>query len=149
MKIKLTVEAEAECCHKSKKHVHFGYRIGEPQPKHRRKEMLDIEITNEQKIKVTLNPVTESGNPAELDGKPEWSVLSGGNEDPSKNLQVSEDGLSAYLISNDTPGDIEFLIKADADRGAGFEEISDVIRVHVSGAKAKSLGLVKGEPEPK
>lgn len=109
--------------------------------------MLEISLTNEQKVKVTLTPVTATGKPAPVDGVPTWEVISGAG--PGQNLEVAEDGMSAYLISNDTPGDIEFLVKADADIGEGMEEISDIIKLHVAGAKATSLGLVAGDPEPK
>ena len=55
--------------------------------------MLEITITNEQKIQVTLKPVTATGRPAKLDGTPEWSVISG-----DSTLEVATDGLSAFLI---------------------------------------------------
>lgn len=106
--------------------------------------MLELTITNEQKINVTLKPVTATGKPAKLDGAPSWTTLSGNSQ-----VQVADDGLSADLISSDDPGDTEVMIKADADLGDGVEEISDIIRLHVAGAKAANLGLSAGEPTPK
>lgn len=106
--------------------------------------MFEIKLTNEQKIRVALTPKTATGKPAVLDGKPVWEVLSGGST-----VEVAEDGLSAYLVSSDTPGDTQVLVKADADLGEGVEEISDVIKLTVEGAKAASLGLTIGEPEAK
>lgn len=106
--------------------------------------MLDLTITNEQKIPVALSPVTETGRPAKLDGKPEWSILSG-----NSTLEVASDGLSAFLVSADDPGDTDFLVKADADLGSGVTEVSDVIRLHVAGAQAKNLGLTAGTAVPK
>jgi hypothetical protein len=103
-----------------------------------------VTITNEQKIKVTLTPVTDTGKPAKLDGKPSWSVISGNSQ-----VEVAEDGLSAFLISADDPGDTQFLIKADANLGEGVEEISDIIDLTVQGATAKNLGVSLGTPEPK
>jgi hypothetical protein len=41
------------------------------------------------------------------------------------------------------------VIEADADLGEGVETISDAIRLTVEGAKAQSLGLSVGTPEPK
>lgn len=114
-----------------------------PVPK--RKPMpLDLTVTNEQKIQVTLNPVTATGRPAPLDGAPEWTVISG-----NSTLDVASDGKSAFLVSSDDPGDTQFLVKADANLGAGVEEISDTIRLSVEGARAASLGLVAGSPIPK
>jgi len=105
---------------------------------------LDLTVTNEQKIQVTLTPVTETGKPATLDGAPTWSVISG-----NSTLDVAADGLSAFLVSADDPGDSDFLVKADADLGSGVVEVSDTIRLHVAGAQAKSLGLAAGPAVPK
>ena len=107
--------------------------------------MLEITVTNEQKIKVTITPVTESGKPATLDGAPTWVVNSGG-----ATLDVAEGGLSAYLISSDDDlSDSVVQIDADADLGAGVEAVSDVILLHTLHANAKSLGLSAGQPESK
>lgn len=105
---------------------------------------VSVKLSNEQKVKVTLTPVTDTGKPAKLDGAPTWEVISGG-----ATLAVAPDGLSADLISADDPGDSEILVKADADLGEGVEEISDVIQLSVVGATAKNLGLTVGTPEPK
>jgi len=106
--------------------------------------MIEITITNEQKVPVTLAPVTATGKPAKLDGKPLWSVESG-----DSTLAVADDGLSAYLISSDTPGDTVVLVRADADLGEGIEEVADTIKLTVEGANAESLGMKAGPPEPK
>lgn len=103
--------------------------------------MLEITITNEQKIPVTLNPATGGGKPAPVDGKPNWSVISGDSV-----VEPAEDGKSAFLVSSDTPGDTQFLVEADADLGDGVETISSIIKLTVVGAKAANLGLVAGDP---
>ncbi len=106
--------------------------------------MLQINITNEQQVNVTLHPVTATGRPATVDGPPTWTVQSG-----NSTVTVAEDGLSADLISSDTPGDTEILVEADADLGQGVVPISDIIRLSVAGAQAANLGLVAGDPTPK
>lgn len=108
------------------------------------KPIMKITITNEQQVQVTLTPVTQGGQPAQLDGVPTWEVISG-----NSTILVAEDGKSAILRSADDPGDTEILIKADADLGAGVVEVSDVIQLTVAGAMAASLGLTVGEPSPK
>lgn len=105
---------------------------------------MQINITNEQQVKVTLTPVTATGRPATLDGAPTWEVISG-----DSTVTVAENGLSADLISSDLPGDTEIMVRADADLGSGVVEISDIIRLSVAGAQAANLGLVAGEPTPK
>lgn len=121
----------------------FAYKIGLVTQK-QRYYMLEITITNEQKVPVTLAPVTATGQPAKLDGKPTWEVVTG-----DSTVVVADDGLSAELVSSDNPGDTEILVKADADLGAGVEEISDIIKLTVQGARAQSLGLTAGTPVPK
>ena len=106
--------------------------------------MIEKTLTNEQKIKATLTPVTETGRPAKLDGAPSWTI-----QDGNCTISVADDGLSATIIAGDVPGDTMILIEADADLGAGVQKVSDAIKIHVEGAMAKSLGLAFGEPEPK
>ncbi len=106
--------------------------------------MLEITITNEQQVNVTLHPVTETGKPAQVDGAPTWTVQSG-----DATVTPAADGLSADLISSDTPGDTQILVEADADLGSGVITISDIITLHVAHANAANLGLVAGDPTPK
>ena len=104
----------------------------------------EVTLTNEQKVTATLVPVTATGKPAKVDGPPTWTVISG-----SSTATAAADGLSATIVSSDDPGDTEIMVKADADLGSGVEEISDIIKVSVVGAKASSLGLTFGTPEAK
>src|SRR5262245_28838673 len=106
--------------------------------------MLEISITNEEKVKVTLTPVTATGKPAKVDGVPSWEVVTG-----NSTVEPAEDGMSADLISSDDPGDTDFLVKADADLGEGVTEISDIVRLAVAGAQAANLGLTADAPVPK
>lgn len=131
---------------RAKPPARFAWSIGlvEMKTDHEGQHTMDIKLTNEQKVKVTLAPVTATGKPAPLDGKPTWTVQSG-----DSTIEASEDGLSAYLISSDTPGDTVIVVEADADLGEGVETLSDAIRLTVEGARAKSLGLAVGEPEAK
>lgn len=106
--------------------------------------MIEITITNEQKIKVTLAPVTSTGKPARLDGIPSWSVVNG-----NSTILPDADGMGCYLISADMPGDTVVLVSADADLGEGVVTVSDTITLHVQGAQAASLGLSVGTAEAK
>lgn len=105
---------------------------------------LELTITNEQKIHVKLRPVTASGRPAQLDGPARFTSLSG-----EAISEVDSDGLGAYLISGDGPGDSQFIIEADADIGSGVVTISDTILLHVQGANAAALGVTADQPENK
>lgn len=135
---KLIISAHA------RKRVRFDWVIGLVTKKTRTKGTMEIRITTEQQVRVTLAPKTDSGKPAKLDGAPAWTTISG-----SSQVNVDEDGLGAMLVSSDDPGDTEIMVKADADLGEGVEEISDIIKLSVVGATAKNLGLVAGTPELK
>lgn len=105
---------------------------------------LNIALTNEQKVLVTLNPTTESGNPAPLDGEPTWAVTEG-----DATIEVQSGGLSAYIVSGN-PGSSTVTVTADADMDAGeTRELSDVIAVTVVAAEAASIGFSVGTPEQK
>lgn len=112
---------------------------------------LDLNITNEQKIPVTVNPTTATGKPASLDGALRVSVVSGAStftQDPASPNSV-------MLVSSDTPGDTTFLIEGDSDltpddaNGGGVQLIQDTVTLHVAGALAANLGLSAGAAEPK
>lgn len=103
-----------------------------------------VNLTNEQKVQITLAPVTGAGHPAQLDGKPAWNVLSGNGT-----VEPSEDGKSATLVSSDDVGDTEIEISADADLGEGIVPITGNITMHVVSATAQSLGMSAGVPENK
>lgn len=102
-----------------------------------------VTTTSEEKILVTLNPVTAAGNPAQVDGTPSWVVVSG-----DATIEPSTDGLSCYLISG-TVGNSVITVTADADLGEGVREITDTIDYAVVSAEASSLGLSVGTAEPK
>lgn len=130
---------------KKKKEYRFDYSVGPVTRKERKREtMLEINITNEQQVNVVLHPVTETGRPAQVDGVPTWTVQSG-----DAAVNAASDGMSADLVSSDTPGDTQVLVEADADLGSGVITISDIITLHVNHANAANLGLVAGDPTPK
>jgi len=106
--------------------------------------MLNLKIQNDQKIQLTLAPVTASGKAAAVDGKPVWTVVDG-----DSTVVVADDGLSAFLVSSDTAGTSHFSVSADADLGAGVETISDTVELVVENAKAVALGLTAGTPVAK
>jgi hypothetical protein len=122
----------------------FDVAFGLPTNKAKENTMVETTITNEQKVNVTLSPKTDTGKPAKLDGAPVWSVVSG-----DSTVVASADGLSADLVSSDTPGDTVFLVDGDADLGSGVEDIQETITLHVSGANAKNLGIAFGTPVAK
>ena len=106
--------------------------------------MLDITLNSFQQVKVTCVPVTKTGTSAKLDGAPIWTVTGG-----DSTLVVADDGLSADLISSDTPGDTTYLVDGDADLGAGVVDVQDTILLHVTGVNFERIGFAAGVPEAK
>jgi len=125
----------------SKPKAHFDIAFGLVIQKAKKPMAVATSITNAQKVNVTLSPKTDSGKPAKLDGAPVWSVVSG-----DSTVVPAADGLSADLISSDTPGDTTFLIDADADLGTGVEDLQETITLTVIGENAKNLGITIGTP---
>lgn len=113
--------------------------------------MQDSTITNEQKLPLSLNPTTEAGHAARVDGTPTWALRDG---DPGT-LEVAADGLSAVYVSPDavdadpTKNVAQVTVTADADLGQGVKNITDTAEVTIISAEAQSLGLTAGTPVPK
>lgn len=122
----------------------FNFRVDLPVNKEKDKKMIEVVITTEQKVNVTVKPVTATGKPAAVDGAPVW-VVSDGNA----TLAVADDGLSAFLISSDEPGTSTIVVSADADLSGEVETITDTISLVTKNANASSLGFSVGTPEPK
>jgi hypothetical protein len=101
-------------------------------------------ITSEEKIPVTLAPLTAAGNPATVDGVPVWEVTSG-----DATLAVAADGLSAYLISGAADVVSSVTVTADADLGEGVTNLSEVVTLTVVAPSAALLGATAGAPELK
>jgi hypothetical protein len=106
--------------------------------------MKELKLTNKQKATVTINTKNAVGDPVTVDGIPTWTVTSG-----DSTVIVSSDGLSAEIISSDTPGATTILVSADADLGSGIETLQDHIKVFVVGDKATNLGLTTSKFSPK
>lgn len=103
----------------------------------------EASVTNEEKVLVTVNPVTSHGRPAALDGPITVEVQSG-----SGTFELQDDK-SFYAISSDDPGDTVYVIHGDADLGSGIVDVSDVVVLHVAGANASNLGITVGAPVEK
>ena len=67
----------------------LGVAFGPSGPKENR--MIEQTITTEQKVAVTLAPMTAAGNPAQVDGTPSWYVQSG-----DATIETADGGISAH-----------------------------------------------------
>lgn len=107
--------------------------------------MIEVSITTEQRVLVSVNPLTESGTPTVVE-TPVWEIAEGPE---FVELEVQLDGLSAFINSTSLSGNAIVRVTADADTSAGVENISEDVVVTVSIPQAVDLGLTAGVPEPK
>jgi hypothetical protein len=100
-------------------------------------------MTTEEKVLVLVQPLTEAGNPAPVDGAATFTVTSG------TCTIAPVDNLSAYVVSGSAPGDSLITMHVDADLGAGVVPVDDTLTVTVVSPTAASLEVTVGEPELK
>lgn len=106
----------------------------------RRSSMITLKAT--QKVLFELEAKDAKGNPAQLDGVPQWSLSNPG----VAHLDVAPDGMSATVVA-DFGGTTQVAASADADLGEGVRTISCVDDVTVLPAEAVSLGFKVGTPQ--
>lgn len=119
------------------------WHVGPVQRKERSFLMpVDVHITNEEKIRLSITPMTPGGQPAPIDGVAQWNVQG------DCTLEAI-DATSAWVLSGSVIGDSVVTVTADADMGAGTVSIMDTATVHVESPMASQLGLAAGAPELK
>jgi hypothetical protein len=123
-------------------HVMWNYKVGRQTLKSEEStKMLELSCTNEEKIHVSLKPVTAAGKPVPIENFT-VSVQSGDGT-----FEIDPDGAFGFwVISGDAAGDTAYAINADADLGEGVQNIADFITLRVHGALAAALGMVAEAP---
>ena len=104
---------------------------------------LELTCTNEEKILITVSPVTASGKPTKLDGPATVDVTSG-----EGGVSMVDD-TSFFVVSPDVPGVTTYLVRGDSDLGGGVVMIADTISLNVTSVLASSLGISAGPAVPK
>lgn len=105
-------------------------------------------ITNEQKLKLTINPQTAAGNPAEVEaGSVVWENTTEGSDVTLETIEGEPN--SVYAVSGSNEGVTNIKVSADADLGEGVATIEDNVTLTVVQATADNLGIASGEPELK
>ena len=107
--------------------------------------MVSAQSTNEERVPITIDPRTASGNPAGFDGDILLTV-----QDGDATAALDPDNQKRFfVVSGDNPGVSHIMFSIDADLGAGVRNLSDVVEYTVNGAEAVSLNVSVGTPEPK
>lgn len=106
---------------------------------------MSLILTDIQKVALSIKPVSAAGNPAPVDGKPEWVS----SAPDVVTVEAAEDGMSAVVMTTGKLGTAQVAVKADADLGEGVVEITGVLDVEVKASAAVSLSIEAGAPENK
>lgn len=102
-------------------------------------------LTDAQKVALSVAFTTKAGNPASVDGAPQWV-----SSDPTV-IQVvqSEDGLSAEAIAVGPLGVAQVSVTADADLGEGVSTITGVLDIEVKASQAVFAIVAAAAPADK
>ena len=102
-------------------------------------------LTDIQKLPISIAFKSAAGNPATVDGVPVWMSS---NPDVAT-VEPAADGLSVMVTVVGVLGTTQVSVRADADTGAGIEEIIGTLDIEVVGSKAAFIELTPGVPELK
>lgn len=100
-------------------------------------------ITDSQQVPVVVQFVTKKGNPAPVDGIPEWTT---DNSDVFS-LTPAADGMSCVVAAAGPLGLGKVQVTADADLGAGVQHVIGVLDGTVTGGNAATVVLTPGTAE--
>lgn len=100
---------------------------------------VEVSLTTEQQVRLSVTPMTPGGQPATVDGEVQWSV------EGACTLEAI-DATSTWVVAGATIGDSVVTCKADADLGSGVVPLADTATIHVENPMASNLGLAVDEP---
>lgn len=101
----------------------------------------DMFLKVTQAVPVSLTITDKKGNPAKVDGAPQWAVTA----PELANLAVAEDGLSAVVTPVGPIGAFKVQVKADADLGEGVKEIVGELDIELTAGDAEIISLAAGQ----
>ena len=96
-----------------------------------------------QKLPLSIAIADRFGNPAKVDGVPQWAV----SDESVASLEVAEDGMSAMLVPVGPVGIVMVQAKADADMGEGVKEILGEMEVEMIAGDAETIVMSAGQAE--
>lgn len=99
---------------------------------------IEVTMTTEEKVRLSIAPETPGGHPGQIDGEAQWSV------EGTCTLQPI-DPTSTWCIAG-AMGDSVVTVACDADVGNGVVPIGDTCLVHVNNPMATSVGLGADTP---
>ena len=112
------------------------------------KDIAMLVLPNDHKVTASIQPVDAKGNPASIDGLPQWTSSSPAIATVTPLPADGSGVFAAEIIPGDALGTCQINVTADADLGAGTETISGILDVQVVGGKAVGFQISTGAPEP-
>jgi hypothetical protein len=102
-------------------------------------------LTATQQCQLSIAVVDAKGNPAPVEGIPEWAS----SEPAFATVTPAADGMSALVkaVGPITTAPVQVNVTADADLGAGTTPIVGLLEVSVVAGQAVSVGITAGTPE--
>ncbi len=112
-----------------------------PRPKKAKVKAM-ILMSSSQQCNVSVVFTDKKGNPAVVDGVPEWST------DNSEVLALtpSLDGLSCLVAAVGPLGSASITLHADADLGSGTKSIVGTLEFEINAGEAVTVALTPGTP---
>ena len=108
-----------------------------------RGDLMSLVMTIDQEATLSIQPVDRVGNPASVDGVPQWSSANG-----FAMLVPSDDGMSCVVRSNQAGTD-QVSVKADADLGEGVKELVGMMDVEFLAGEAVSISISASNVVPR
>jgi hypothetical protein len=102
-----------------------------------------VNMTDVQKFGAAIAVTDARGNPAAIDGVPEWST----SEETVLTVEPAADGLSAVVRAAGTIGVGQVVVSLDADLGDGVRPLTGVLDVSVVASEATAVGFAVTAPE--
>ncbi len=106
-------------------------------------DVKQMKMTSSQQVSLSVKFVDKRGNPAPVDGVPEW----GSSNTDVVTLTVSEDGLSAVAVAVGPLGSATVSVQADADMGSGTTPVAGSLDIDITAGSAVTVSITAGTPE--
>lgn len=108
----------------------------------KRTPIMAFKMTDTQQVSVSPKFLDKKGNPAQVDGPPEWLT---DNSDVLA-LEPATDGLSCLVKAVGALGTGTVTVRADADLGTGVVPLIGTLEIEITGSMAMQVALTPGTP---
>lgn len=104
-------------------------------------EVSKMDMRDDQKVTLSIQPLDKRGKPALVDGVPTWA----GSDDTVVTVVAAADGMSA-VATGVAPGTARVVVTADADLGSGVTNLTGTLDFTITGGAAATISITAGTP---